>query len=56
MESYKRDIYERALVELDSRIVQQDDYEEFIEWLDMNGKDALTTLWSRFRYRTLRGE
>ena len=56
MEAYKRDIYDRAMSELDSKILEQEDYEEFIEWIDKHSKDALTTLWSRFRYRTLRGE
>ena len=56
MEAYKRDIYDRAMSELDSKILEQEDYEEFIEWVDKHVKDALSTLRSRFRYRTLRGE
>ena len=56
MEAYKRDIYDSAMVQLDPKILEQEDYQEFIEWLDTNSKDALITLWSRFRYRTLRGE
>ena len=56
MEAYIRDIYDRAMSELDSKILEQEDYEEFIEWVDKHGKDALSTLWSRLRYRSLRGE
>ena len=56
MEAYKRDIYDSAMVQLDPKILEQEDYEEFIDWIDKHSKDALSTLWSRFRYRTLRGE
>ena len=54
MEAHKRDIYDRAMSELDPKILEQEDYEEFIEWVDKHSKDALSTLWSRFRYRTSR--
>ena len=56
MQAYKRDIYDSAMVQLDPKILEQEDYEEFIDWIDKHSKDALSTLWSRFRYRTLRGE
>ena len=56
MEAYKRDIYDSVMVQLDPKILEQEDYEEFIDWIDKHSKDALSTLWSRFRYRTLRGE
>ena len=52
MEAYKRDIYDSAMVQLDPKILEQEDYEEFIDWIDKHSKDALSTLWSRFRYRT----
>jgi len=56
MEAYKRDIYDSAMVQLDPKILEQEDYEEFVEWIDSHGKDALSILWSHWRYKTLRGE
>ena len=56
MEAYKRDIYDSAMVQLDPKILEQEDYEEFIDWIDKHSKDALSTLWSRCSYTTLRGE
>jgi len=55
MEAYKRDIYDSAMVQLDPKILDQEDYEDFIEWIDKHGEDALSTLWSHWRYKTLRG-
>ena len=50
MEAYKRDIYDRAMSELDPNILYQEDYEEFVDWIDSHGKEALTALWSHWRY------
>ena len=56
MEAYKRDIYDSAMVQLDPKILEQEDYEEYNDWIDKHSKDALSTLWSRFRYKTLIGD
>ena len=50
MEQDKRDIFERFFMELDADLLLQDDYEEFIEWVKDNGHDALSAMWSKFRY------
>jgi hypothetical protein len=52
MEAYKKDIFERFFMELDADLLIQHDYEEFIEWVEENGKNALSAMWSEFRYST----